>query len=758
LIGPTLEAIAGLRQYRDLSNVRPAAEALRGEFVYFVDLLSEITTYLGHLGLQVAAEISTQGQEIIGLIQPTLDSISALAGYQPPAGSIASAAEAVRAGFVLIVRTLEQINVHLGHLGLQLAAEISDSGQSIIGLIGPTIGAMADLNSWTGRGFTVNDLYIQAPRIRDAFVLLVRALADISTYLAGYGLQAAADISGQGQAIISLIAPTIEALADVSEWGRAGLNVETLYIVAPRIANAFAVLVDGLNEAVRMLAGRGLQVAADISGQGQAIIGLIAPTIEALADVSRWGRAGLNVETLYVVAPRIGNAFAVLVNGLNEAVKVLAGQGLEIAAEISDSGQSIISLIGATIETLADLSSWSGAGLNVETLYIVAPRLANAFAVLVSGLDAVLDELEGRGLAVSAEISDSGQSIIGLIQPTIEAIAALGDYSRETGLEDKTDSLAGDFVTIVSKLANAADHLKKKGVEVAAKVLEHAQAIVSVITPAVDGLTELGGYSKAERLTEKWEDFRRDFLEVVSKLSSLRNDIEIDAVAAASATLTATGVLFDKAIAAVDRIKAIAEYTRQQNLLETMTGYKEDLLIIVDTLREAATAIGTEGIQQALDFASAVNEIQVLITEALGTIGEEVNPESIVAAIEALQQALQREIGPAAHWAFLYGQAIAQGIVDGFNSIPMPTPPPIVPVPPDDNDGGPLPPPVVPPRPPDDIPYDPPSPYPMSPAPVSGGGKPPVNVNFGDVNIYNDMDAEELRSRIFTAVQDATTA
>jgi hypothetical protein len=285
--------------------------------------------------------------KVIGIIAPAIDSLSALADYEPVEG-LSAKIEMMLAQLGEVLANLAEEAAGWASQGWDNAKKFAEAVQGVVGLIKPAIDALAALGEYTpaqNLSETVGMLMIQ---LSD----LMAEINYVATDWASQGWEAAIKFSEAVTKVVGMIKPSIDALKELAEYETAKGLLKAIQAFSVDLRS----LVTELVALAASYALEAVEAAAKFATAVDTIVGFIVPAIEAIAKLAK-----------YVAAKGFTKALAAFRDDLNEMLQALLVMALgwddasvALVKGFSAAVQTITAAISTAIKALVDILGYKG--------------------------------------------------------------------------------------------------------------------------------------------------------------------------------------------------------------------------------------------------------------------------------------------------------------------------------------------------------------------------------------------------------------
>jgi hypothetical protein len=604
-----IASIAGLR-------IESASQRL----VWMVEILMRWTNWLiNWLPAGMLDSIAAQAGKIVQALAPWQAMAAAVLAIASVAGVRITAAAQRLVWMVEIL--MRQMSWLVNWLPAGLLDAVAAKAQTIILALAPweaMAAAVLAIASVAGVRITA-----AAQRLVWMVEILMRQMSWLINWLPDGLLDA---VAAKADTIIQALAPW-EAMADAVSAIADAADVSTEAV--DRLVADIAYLSEALSTA---LATGGLTVSDEalrLAERLQQIVGLVKPGLEAVKALADYtSAAGIADAVTAFMADMLAVA-----SGLQTALGSPSAAVLLLYDQAAAFGQRIQAIVGvvqpglATIKALAEYSRVEGIAQAtadfMADMLLVAAGLQTALGSPSEALLLLYDQAAAFGQRIAA--------IVGFVQPGIAAVKALADYARIVNIAQATANFMADMLVVAAGLQTALGAPSEAMLllyDQAAAFGQRIAAIVGFVQPGLAAIKELAGYTRAENIAQAVGLFVVDILDVAIGLRQAlgapsQDMLDLyDAAAAFGARIGAIVGFVQPGIAAV---KALADYTRAENITQAATAFMLDVLDVAIALRQALGAPSDDLLalyDQAAAFGQRIGAIVGVVQPGLAAIKE----------------------------------------------------------------------------------------------------------------------------------------
>ena len=670
-------AIGGMEAIADFSV--PA-----GTFTTFDDLVvvfEYVTRAMSDVARQIEGGVMERAQlfsdtaaQILDLIIPGVDALERIAEYIRVSDIrtkiIAFTTDLTTAIAVLAIGFSEALAPMAN--AVQFAGEIAGKALALLGTVPEGIDALTAVADYTkDRDITTTAMDFTADLME-----LVTVLADgfeKALFPIEQALIDAEELAGPAEALIGVVSPAFDALEALGEYSRQNNIAARVLYFTTDLMNIATILSQGL-AAIPAHVRTAVDDAREISGPIQELIAIIRPGIDALAAMKDYEHMSGLAFGVALFVGQLMDAAEWLANGIADTVGDF-GAALESSREVVEDITAVINVIQPGIAALAALSEYeyvSGLGFGIMVFTAQLVSAAETLATELAESAADFADAFDQASAVSGSIS----AVVSVIQPGIDAIAAMATYEVVAGLEEKVKSFADSLVTVAETLATQIGKMGEDtatAVEAAGAASADISAIVNLVRPGIDALAGLAEYEAVANLKGKVETFTD---QLVTAVNTLATDLTIasnkigDKVTTAASFAESAANLTTNVTTTVDHLKTLSE-AQQPNLasiLDYLTTAAEN---VADTINGSHASLNGKIVDAANTFEQRTGEITDAIIESIAhlkRLAEADTPGSLGAALQAMIGAMQSAGGPAYEAGKLVGGRFIDGVVDAINA------------------------------------------------------------------------------------------
>jgi hypothetical protein len=254
----------------------------------------------------------------------------------------------------------------------------------------------------------------------------------------------------------------------------------------------------------------GINAVQEYIGAARDVFGIIEEALTAIGLIAEYtGFAEL--------LPKIELFRSDLMDVATELINAIGGMSLDMQEMLRTSGSlaenvtSVLSVIAPALEALASISDY----VRLDNLWVLMLEFGESLLQLMYGLNRSMGEINlyigAEILKTSAEISDSINSVLGVIQPALEALAGLREFVRFDDLWVKLIEFGQELLYLVYGLNRSLGEVNKYiGLEVlktAAEIATNVTTVIGVVGPALEALGNIGEFVKVENMNAKLTEF-----------------------------------------------------------------------------------------------------------------------------------------------------------------------------------------------------------------------------------------------------------
>jgi len=475
---------------------------------FAADLLVLLNTLVGAFAaaaaaaggaVATAAEFAGHAEDIIDVVEPGIEALLAIAGFEAVAG-IRVAAMAFANQLVAVLAELASAFSQAAASAaeaIEEAAEFAGHAEDILDVVEPGIEALAAIAGFEA----VAAIRVSAMAFANQLVAVLAELASAFSQAAASAAEAieeAAEFAGHAEDILDVVVPGIEALAAVAVYVPAsGIGAAVQTFAADLIAVILA-LTNAFQQA-GILANQAVVEAGEMSGALEDIVSVVEPAVEAVVALVGYTTVGGLQANARQFAADLVIVVQTLVDGLSQA-GLLANQAVAEAGEMAKSIEDILKVVEPALHpdkgALSLIAKYVSQGGLVQKAQQFTTDLINVTQILVTGLTTSA-LAAGVALTKAGEMAKSIESLFDALDPAMTAIGKLADYASAANLQQKTQQFTADLVAVatilVAGLTQAANQLGAEAVSAAHAFAQAVSLMVSRVQAVVEALAQFGG-------------------------------------------------------------------------------------------------------------------------------------------------------------------------------------------------------------------------------------------------------------------------
>ncbi|HBY46031.1 MAG TPA: phage tail tape measure protein [Chloroflexi bacterium] len=343
------------------------------------------------------------------------------------------------------------------------------------------------------------------------------------------------------------------------------------------------------------------------------------------------GSLGLLAQADFIVANDAASQVKFLtehiVASLGDSAALFSTGGLEhLQAYLTaaTAALALMSSVVSAVEAIFDFASLAKGGVD---LYTQAARMVELTEYVVRQMQLSASMFSSAGLAAVSEYSGAASAAMDTMGKAGDALEAILMFSTiQTGNRDLV-GIAASMVAlidlIIQQIGTVAAHWNTAGLEAVSAFSKGANDGLQVMATAGEALKAILLYGDLDPSTREnlrqlaWEmtgvaDYILDMLRQIAR------NYSTDALESLGAFASVAGQLLGLVKTAADAFKAMVDHSRvtQQHADAFLSSWE----IVIDLVQRVAELASTQGVQDALRFLSAVEEIAALIQAANATI------------------------------------------------------------------------------------------------------------------------------------------
>jgi len=667
-LGQVLRDVATIETIPDMA---PFGAALKQAIIVTASAILEASQQLGDKALKAAAKLSDECQQIVALIGPAVQAMVAMADM-PEVEDLRGKSVLLEEAINVFVYTVHRMALFWEGVALDAAVTFAATAQTIIGLIGPAVQALATFVDFPA----VGNLREKAAFLEEAINIFVYYVQRCAIFWQDVALDAAVLFSETAQKVLALIGPAVAALSAFVDFP----EVEGLREKASGLEAALNIMVFHLYNAALFWEGVGLDAAVAFSESAGKIVALIKPAVDALAAMATY-------TPVFGLRETIGN-FSLDLYDVVEEMVYLAGrfeaEGVAAAGAFGTAVGQMVGMIKPAVDGMVALAAYSPVKGFKETIGNFSLDLYD----LIDEMLYLAGAFATEGVAAAAAFAQSVGQIVGIVKPAIDAMIELAKYKPVKSFKELIGNFSLDLYDVVEELVYLAGRFNAEAVAAAATFAQSVGQIVGMIKPSVEAIAEMAKYVAAKGLTKAMAAFEVDLTAVVNKLGEiavkLSGDTGIGKAQAFSEAASAIKTAIETGLSALSSLSgggassaasALGDFAKaaQQGMSDALKAVQEGAKAIVAALRPLPTQI--MAIFDAFPWSSIGKAIADGIAKGIAGGASKIKEAAKAAAQAALTSAKQTlgiaspskrarlEVGQ------MFGRGLGLGITDTIGQI-----------------------------------------------------------------------------------------
>jgi len=611
IVKGALDALNALAEWTPVQDLTEKATAMAERIGQFVTAMADMAGSLG-FGVAAAVQVLTNAKTILEFGSAGIDVLKALVEYKEGEGLPEKIAR-VRADLQIVITELQTIASGLEQEAVEAAADILKSAQAMLGFVEPGIDALKALAEYE----TAEDLL---ERIGN-FSLDMYDLIDELIFLAGRfeaeAVKAAVEFAEAAAKVVGFVRPGVDALTALADYKSANLLLD-------RIGSFSLDMFDLIDELV-FLAGRfeaeGVKAAGELFSSVSSMVGFIQPALEALKALGDYKTAKLLLD-------RIGS-FSLDMFDLIDELVFLAGrfelEGVQAAAAFGEAVTRLVGFVRPAVDALAAIADYAP----LQGLRARMQTFAGQLAVVVNQIRLLASYYKGAGLGWAVEWAGYVSSMVGVIKPAIDAIAALVEYKPASGLLAQMQVLMGNLAPIVNQIRLLAAYYKDAGLGAAAEWASNVSSMVGVIKPGIDAIAALKDFVPQAGLGPIMVRFREQLAIVVEQIRLMAEDFKETGVTWAATFATHAQAMIGLIQPGIEAINSIVKYAPAGTLPAKVHSLRLDLNTVLEEVVDLAKEWHSKGLKAADKFADTALKLVGLVQPSIDALVEIVDYKSV---------------------------------------------------------------------------------------------------------------------------------
>lgn len=622
----------------------------------------------------LARKLTDQVLDVFRVVSESVDALNAIADYQGM--NEADYRQKFRqweVGMNVGLYYIWRVANFWRDVGLSHAKAFAEAVSGVFGIISEAIDA---LNAIVGfKGANENVLRSQFGKWEVGMNVAVYYIWRVARFWQNTALDGAVAFVESAEKVLGIVSTGIAAIEAIVEFKPVG----NLRQKAEAFGRNIIDIMDTLNRALGSLGiqpaqGQGgppipltpEQIKTKFAGLAafaeavEAGVGFITPAIDAILSIGAFKAP----ENLYAAAQSFNMQIMLLMQALNSSLTWLVntpmGAGgptrmptpeevrakFSALAEFSEAVQAGISFIAPVIEAMTSISAYKEIGELKQKLLTFGIDISKLMQGLVQAVEIVMnsfatgtpyfltpDEVYEKFEGVR-KFSEAVQSVLGFIQPVIDAMDAISGYKPVKDIANKVKALLKDLdeaLIWIAQLAGQWIGVTEEGLfstfflDKMSLFSTNVQAIIAMIVPVIEALTALAKYATGKDFAKGIEQFKADLDTAMIALADLALNPNLSAEnLAALKTFSSNllGVIADLQ-SIVDALTAIGGY-KAGAAVKAFQAVTTEVGQIVNYLWNSMQMVESEtmGIGAADRFETAAKHIADAVARGMARLGE----------------------------------------------------------------------------------------------------------------------------------------
>jgi len=348
IVRSVVDSITAISDYEPIASVKDKIANACDRLKEIVPALQGVARQFELEGLTAAAGLLAAISQIVGVIRPAVDALTALADYKP-IQYVRGRIESLVHDLSLIIPALVTLAGKFELEGIEAASAFARAAGGTVSIIKPAVDALIALAD-----------YEPIQYVRGRMASLAQDLAQIIPELQALaskfkieGIEAASAFSQAASGIFGIIGPGIQAvLALLAYEGTTNIKDR-----AENLRDRLAEIITAISNIAGDFAIEGLEQAAAFAAAATTIIGIVSPTIQALIDLLKY--EGGDVPAALALFRADLN---ILLTGLSDIGRDLSDEGLADAIVFRDAAEDVKTAITAGLDSISAIETAAGVG------------------------------------------------------------------------------------------------------------------------------------------------------------------------------------------------------------------------------------------------------------------------------------------------------------------------------------------------------------------------------------------------------------
>lgn len=317
-----------------------------------------------------------------------------------------------------------------------------------------------------------------------------------------------------------------------------------------------------------------------------------------------------------------------IVQSIGDSAALFTVEGLthiQAYADAALAGQGIMQGVAPTLESMLAFGALDSSGIDLN---IRAIEMADLTRMIVAALQDASTYFQADGLTAVTNFSTAAQSaldLMGGVGAALESILLFASVdTTDRDLEAISQNMVALIETIVQQIQLVAVHFQTAGLEAVTNFSTAALNGLEVMGAAGDALAAIlmfGALSPEERDGLKYLAFEMtgvmDY--IIAMIRDMSTQYSTEGIEHLSSFATAAKQSLDLVGAAQTAFKGMVDHSRVTQ--EHADAFLSSWTIVIELVKDVADLVSNQGVQDALRFLTAAEEIAALMTAANTAIG-----------------------------------------------------------------------------------------------------------------------------------------
>jgi phage-related protein len=337
----------------------------------------------------------------------------------------------------------------------------------------------------------------------------------------------------------------------------------------------------------------------------------VSAAVDALNKLKGYNADNLFEDAIYGFAEDVSR----VITALLESSKAFSGKGLEAAAAFGEAASKAVGWIKTGVDALTSLQTYNPDRLYEDAVYGIAEDAAR----VVTAIEVSAKAFNKDGLEQASLFSENAQKILGLLEPAIKAVAAIGKLGAVKNVEDVAgwDTLLDNIEIITFDLTEMASNFKTDALTQAGVFSDAAGKVMGLVSSAIDVVGKIHDIKDIQNVDDMtvWNTLADDIESITFALTEMASTFHKDGLDQAAIFSDAATKIMGLVSTSVDAISKLSEISGIP--AQSFGALATDIRTAVDWMVRLADEFDVTGVDAAVVFADAVEHIIAPIKNAV---------------------------------------------------------------------------------------------------------------------------------------------